>query len=52
MPAASRITSALDLPVLLLRQDRVGGSSGEATIYTYSLMRKSPTGPYAMPLSR
>ena len=23
-------------------------SSGEATIYTYSLMRKSPTGPYAI----
>ena len=23
-------------------------SSGEATVYTYSLMRKSPTGPYAI----
>ncbi|XSC46360.1 Zn-ribbon domain-containing OB-fold protein [Bradyrhizobium sp. RDT10] len=23
-------------------------ASGEATIYTYSLMRKSPTGPYAI----
>ena len=40
---------ALDLPVLLLRQDGVGRElPGEATIYTYSLMRKSPTGPYAI----
>ena len=42
------LVSAHHLPVLPLRQDGVGGEPGEGTIYTYTVMRRSPTGPYAI----